>query len=511
MFKDSLTGTVIVPSDNSYSSRVASTNARWTRNPGMIVLAQTVSDVQKAVLFARKFYLNLVYSSSGVDYFGRGLYDGSLKLDLSQLKFITTSDLNNFSQGGTVTASAGSTWDEMYAQVESSIFPRALAGGSKSLETVDTFTMTGGLGPLSRTLGLAADNLLSAQIVLADGRNAIVSSSTVSVTDEDGEVQTYEDSDLLRAIKGGGITWGVPVGFTYSLQNAPGEYASLTASYLVVDNGQVTGRSTLRSILSEMANLPVQWGGYISIDGAPSNTFPNDRGEIKYHLFSYGRYDFLLNQNNFNSPIERLRNILNLNGISPTTNTLPSLAQYRNDVAETEQHFTDKPNTYVMNTLINADVITNSEKLDQLVELMMDVVNSPTVSSNYRCIGKLAGGKVSSPNSVTDNYVNEKMREALFSWTCALSWDDGITREDYYIGQAQDFQKRLRALGNGGVDPYYAGEDLEDWRTAIYGSKYFELLNIKKKWDVDNFLWAHNAVASDFELNCRNLRCPHRH
>ena len=46
-----------------------------------------------------------------------------------------------------------------------------------------------------------------------------------------------------------------------------------------------------------------------------------------------------------------------------------------------------------------------------------------------------------------------------------------FSREDYYIAQALAFQKRLRAFGNGGVDPYYASEDLEDWRTALYGNK----------------------------------------
>ncbi|XP_012941348.2 FAD-linked oxidoreductase pynB [Aplysia californica] len=367
--------------------------------------------------------------------------------------------------------------------------------------------MTGGLGPLSRTLGLAADSLQSARMVLADGRLATVSAGGVTVTDADGEVKTYEDYDLIRALRGGGITWGVPVSFTFSLTPTPVQFASLTASYLIVDNGQVTGRSTLRSILGQMASLNVQWGGYISIDGAPSNSFPNDRGEIKYHLFSYGQY---VQNPNFNTAIENLRNIpTSLNGQVPVITTLSTLRQYRNDVAEVEQHFTSKKNTYVMNTLLNADVITDPNKLDQFVELMMDVVNSPTVTSNYRCVGKLAGGKVGSPNSNT--YVSEKMRDALFSWTCALSWDEGITREAYYIDQALAFQKRLRALGNGGVDPYYASEDLEDWRTALYGSSYYELLNIKKTWDVDNYLWAHNAVASDFELSCNNIRCPHRH
>merc|ERR1712110_220480 len=500
IFKDSLDGSVVVPSDPDYPSRVASTNLRWTRNPAIVVIAGSVGDVQKTVLFARHYYLNLVYSASGVDYTGKGMYDGSLRLDLSLLKTITTSDLSQFNIAGTVTAQAGVTWGEIYAQIESAGFPRAISGGSQSLDTVDTFTMTGGLGPLSRTLGLAADQLISAQVVLANGNLATVSSAGVTVTSGDGEVKTYDDANLFKAIKGAGVTWAVPVSFFYSLVTAPGNYASLTGTYKIVDDGQVVGRATLRSILQNVASLTFQWGGYVSIDGAPDAQFANDRGQMRFHVFSYGRYDFTFNQqNNIFTAVENLRNIVNRNGANPTT----SLSQYRTDVAEVEQHFTNKPNTYVFNTLLNADVISNSTKLDLLVDLMMETVNSPTASSNWRCVGKLAGGKVSSPN--TETYVNPKLREALFSWTCALTWDDGVTREDYYIAQALEFQKRLRELGNGGVDPYYASEDIEDWRAALYGDSYFDLLNIKKNWDVDNFLWSHNAVASDFELNCRGV------
>lgn len=512
LFKDSLDGTVTVPSDPDYFSKVASVNLRWVRSPGLVVTAQSVSDVQKAVLFSRHFYLNLVYSGSGMDYNGKGNYDGSMRLDLSQLNAVTSTDLNNNLITGQVTAQVGATWNQVYSVIESTGFPRVVGGGTPSLDTIDTFTNTGGLGYLSRSLGLAADQLVSADVILANGNRAIVSAAGVTVTNQQGEVKTDVDTELFNAIRGGGVTYAVPISFTFQMTSAPGQYASLTGTYKVVDDGAVVGRATLRNILSNMASLPFQWGGYVSIDGTPSTSFPNDRGEIRFHLFSYGQYIFSTNnQNNnfnFNQNVENLRNIVNRQGTTPTTNTLSSLSQYRSDVAEAEQHFTGKQNSYVMNVLVPADTINNSTKLDSLVDLMMEVVNAPTADSNWRCVAKLAGGKVASPNSV--NYVNAWMRQALFSWTCALTWDEGITREDYFIAQALEFQNRLRALGMG-VDPYYASEDLADWRTALYGTNYYKLLEVKKKWDVDNFLWAHNAVASDWELNCRGIRCPHHH
>ncbi|KAL8587363.1 hypothetical protein ACOMHN_045610 [Nucella lapillus] len=58
-----------------------------------------------------------------------------------------------------------------------------------------------------------------------------------------------------------------------------------------------------------------------------------------------------------------------------------------------------------------------------------------------------------------------------------------------------------------GVDPRFFPEDLEDWKSDIYSSKYGALLDVKSRWDIDNFLWNYNHVASDFRLNCRYGNC----
>ncbi|KAK3704200.1 hypothetical protein RRG08_066831 [Elysia crispata] len=505
-----LTGSVVVPSDTAYPSTVETANLRWTRSPGIVVIARSIQDVQTAMLFARRFYMNVVYSGSGVNYQGRGDYDGAMKIDLSQLKLSPVQvSVNQFNQNvpGTVTAYAGNTWGEIYSQVESGTgFSRLVVGGSPNLDTVDSFTQTGGLGVLSRTYGLAADNLVSAQVVLADGRIASVNAGSVTVTDSKGNVLTYTDEKLLNALRGGGITWGIPVSFTFNLYIPPFQYGSISGEYRIVDNGQVVGKDTLRYIMSQVASLPFQWGGYIAIDGAMSNQFANDRGTIKYHLFSNGFYNFT----RIGTPIWNLQNYSPLSRINIVAiPNLNSFSQHRSNAPEAEQHFSVLDNSYVFNTLLNSDVLTNATKYDQFLDLMMDVVNSPTVDSNYRCVARMAGGKITTPNFST--YVNQKLREAAFSMTCALTWSEGLTTEDYYIEEAMEFQKKLRAFGNGGVDPYYASEDLSDWKAALYGTSYNELLEIKKDWDVDNYLWAHNAVASDFELNCRAMRCPHHH
>jgi len=506
-FNAAIFGSVTVPSDAQYPSTIDMVNKRRTRMPGIVVRAVTIADVQKAVLFAREFFMNVVTSGSGVDYQGRGTYDGALRIDLSALKSISTSDLTNFNFAGQVTAQPGNTWGEIYDAIERTGTGRVVAGGSQSLDSVDFFTLTGGLGVLSRTMGLAADNLITAQVVLADGRLATVSGSAVTLTDLDGHEVIYEDMEVMPYLRGAGLTWGIPVSFTFALQIPPFQYGSLSASYKLIDDGVVVGKSSFIYVMQQIINLPTQWGGYVVVDGAVSNSFANDKGVFKANLFSYGFYNFTFP----GTPINNLQNYFPLNRDALNTNpSLLNLPQWRQSAPETDLHFTSQPNTYVMNVLLDRDVFTNGTKLNAFADLMMDVVDSPTVDSVFKCVGILAGGKVASPSR--DSYLNQKYRSAAFSWTCALSWAEGDLKESYYVAEALQFQKRLRAFGNGGMDIYRAAEDVDNWKTELYGEERYKfLLDTKKWWDVDNFLWAHNAVASDIELNCRGIRCPHHH
>ena len=82
-----------------------------------------------------------------------------------------------------------------------------------------------------------------------------------------------------------------------------------------------------------------------------------------------------------------------------------------------------------------------------------------------------------------------------------------MTSEDYYIAEAMEFQKKLRAFGNGGVDPYYASEDLSDWKTALYGTRYVILVLQSSKSPKSRIAFKQAPSKCVSEKNINNEIC----
>src|SRR5215470_4588035 len=161
-------------------------NAGVSHRPADVVSCRTVSDVQQAIARARAEGLPLSVLGGGHDWVGRAIRPGGLVIDLGNMKQVEV-------DGDVATVGGGVTAAELIAtaaQVE-----RAAATGTCGAVGMAGLTLGGGYGPLCGAAGLALDNLLGAEVVLADGR-------TVS-TDEQCE------PDLLWALRGGGGNFGV--------------------------------------------------------------------------------------------------------------------------------------------------------------------------------------------------------------------------------------------------------------------------------------------------------------
>lgn len=192
----SMDGTVLVPMDPAYDSARQVWNAAVDRRPAVIARCANEEDVAAAVQAARAQDLPLSVRSGGLDWTGRALREDGLVVDLSAMRGIIVD-----AENGIAHAQGGATAGDIVAAAHR--YGLAPVTGTASAAGMAGLALTGGYGPLTGKHGLALDNLLKAEIILADGRRVTASST--------------EDRDLYWALRGAGGNFGVVASATYRL------------------------------------------------------------------------------------------------------------------------------------------------------------------------------------------------------------------------------------------------------------------------------------------------------
>jgi hypothetical protein len=193
-FRDQLRGELIEPSDAGYEEARKVYNAMISRKPRLIAKCADVADVIAAVQFGREHRLRVSIRGGGHNAGGLGVCDDGLVIDLSLIKYVHVDPAST-----TVRVGGGCTWGDVDHATHA--FGLAVPSGIISTTGVGGLTLGGGMGHLTRQYGLTIDNLLSADVVLADGRFVVANAE--------------ENSDLFWAIRGGGGNFGVVTSFLF--------------------------------------------------------------------------------------------------------------------------------------------------------------------------------------------------------------------------------------------------------------------------------------------------------
>jgi FAD/FMN-containing dehydrogenase len=193
-FKASLRGELIQPNDEGYDDARKVWNGMFDRKPAIIVRCVSTSDVVNAVDFARDKSLLISVKGGGHSVAGTAVCDDGMMIDLSLMRRVNVDKRNR-----TVRVDGGALLGDL--DHETQVHGLAVSAGIVSHTGVGGLALGGGFGWISRKYGLSVDNLISAEVVTADGRLVTASAE--------------ENPDLFWGVRGGGGNFGVVTSFEF--------------------------------------------------------------------------------------------------------------------------------------------------------------------------------------------------------------------------------------------------------------------------------------------------------
>src|SRR5437016_5505781 len=196
LFADGLRGRLVQPGEGGYDAARQVWNGMIDRRPALIARCAGVADVMAAVRFARVHGILVAVKGGGHNITGNAVCEGGLMIDLSPMKSVRVDPAKR-----TARAEPGLTWGEFNRETQA--FGLATTGGVVSTTGIAGVTLGGGLGWLMGKRGLSCDNLISVDIVTADGQFLTASAE--------------RNPDLFWGLRGGGGNFGVVTSFEYRL------------------------------------------------------------------------------------------------------------------------------------------------------------------------------------------------------------------------------------------------------------------------------------------------------
>ncbi len=433
-------GRVLRAGDGEYEATRHIWNGMIDRNPALIVRCAGAADVVAAINFAREQDLLLAVRGGGHSAAGSSVCDDGLMLDLSLMKSIRVDPARR-----TARAEAGVTWAEFDRETQA--FGLATTGGVVSTTGIAGLTLGGGIGWLGRTHGLSCDNLLSVDVVTADGQLRTASAN--------------ENADLFWAVRGGGGNLGVVTSFEYRLHEVG---PTVLAGLLVWPRPMA--RDVLHAFREFTQGAPENASAYAGLGTSPDGVpivvaiafhhGPTEEGEA---LFAPLRA--------FGPPIADM--------IQPMPYTS---AQQMLDALNPPGN-----RVYWKSTILRS---IDDDVLDTIIDR---AANCPSPLS--ACLIEFYGGAINRVGAQDTAY---PLRDATYALNAISAWTDP-GQDAANIAWTRAMFEALQPFSPGSVYVNFlgVGDESEDRVRAAYGSNYARLAQIKAKYDPANlFRLNHN-------------------
>lgn len=435
-------GPVLSSADVGYDEARAVFNGLVDRRPKRIMQCLDGADVATAILSARAEGLPLSVYGGGHSVTGAALVDGGVCVDLRGIDHVVVDvDRQTARVGG------GARWGKVDAVTQE--HGLAVTGGRVSTTGVGGLTLGSGSGWLERSLGFTVDNMLSAQVVTADGRTVTASAA--------------ENTDLFWAIRGGGGNFGVVTEFELQLHRVG---PMVLGGMLLYPGG--TGREVLKNYRDFIEHAPDAVGGGVAFITAPPADFVPEPARGKPCVGVLICYN--------GDPDEGRRVLAPLLEFGPPAVSMVDAMPY---VAV--QQLIDPANPAGMHNYWSGDFL--SELSDEAIDTFVSHVESP-VSPLSQMLVVPGGGAVA---RVADDATALIQRSAPWNLHYLSMWPPDHRQDDANIAFTRALAAAMKPWTTGKVYLNYIGDEgLHRVETAYGPDTYQRLRDIKRIWDPEN-------------------------
>jgi FAD/FMN-containing dehydrogenase len=438
--KTKIKGSVVLPEDTDYNEVRKIWNAMIDRRPALIVRSAQSDDVRHTIEFARENKLDLTIRGAGHNIAGNAIADGGVMLDFSTLKKVTVD-----SKTKRAYVDPGATLRDFDEAVQA--HGLATPVGINSTTGIAGLTLGGGFGWLTRKYGFTIDNLISADVITADGQTRHASAS--------------ENADLFWAIRGGGGNFGVVTQFEFGLHRVGPE---ILAGLVVYPFNQA--KQVLDHYREFMKTAPEELNVWVVMRKAPPLPFLPEavHGQEVVVLALFYSGDHSTGQ----KLIEPLRGFGDVHGehIGPQP------------YSQWQQAFDPLLTPGARNYWKSHNFTELSDGAFNSMIEYAGKLPSPHCEIFLGCISGAA-------NRVAPDATAYRYRDAKYILNVHGRWETPA-EDQKVIGWAREFFNASTPFASAGQYVNFMTEDEGERVNSVYGPNYQRLAEIKKKFDPDN-------------------------